>query len=101
MIYSTVAPCKKKKGFEGHPDEFFNISLPQLNEVLSKSLPNYEILRKTSIMMMLVDKISGHKISIFPSARVFIHGSLDEEEAKKILLIISRAVIEISEKNSC
>ena len=96
MIYQTVEPCKKKKGFEGHPESFYDISLLELKEVLAVKLVSYEVLRETKIMMMLVDNSSGNKISIFPSARVFIHGSLKEEEALKILNIISSAVVEIS-----
>jgi hypothetical protein len=96
MIYRTIAPCKKKKGFEGHPEDFYDISLSRLKEVLSEKLDTYEILRETKIMMLLVDTSSGYKISIFPSARVFIHGSLEEEEALKILNIIGSAVVEIS-----
>ena len=96
MIYRTIAPCKKKKGFEGQPEEFYDISLSRLKEALSERLDTYEILRETKIMMLLVNNSSGYKISIFPSARVFIHGSLEEEEALKILKIISSAVVEIS-----
>ncbi len=96
MIYQTVAPCKKKKGFEGHPESFYNISLSELKEVLAVELVSYEVLRETKIMMMLVDNSSGYKISIFPSARVFIHGTLEEGEAIEILNIISSAVVEIS-----
>jgi len=96
MIYRTIAPCKKKKGFEGHPEDFYNISLSKLKGVLSEKLDAYEVLRETKIMMLLVDNSSGYKISIFPSARVFIHGSLEEEEALEILNIISTAVVEIS-----
>ncbi len=96
MIYRTIAPCKKKKGFEGHPEDFYDISLSKLKVVLSEKLDAYETLRETKIMMLLVDNSSGYKISIFPSARVFIHGSLEEEEALEILNIISTAVVEIS-----
>ncbi len=96
MIYRTIAPCKKKKGFEGHPEDFYDISLSKLKVVLSEKLAAYETLRETKIMMLLVDNSSGYKISIFPSARVFIHGSLEEEEALEILNIISTAVVEIS-----
>lgn len=96
MIYRTIAPCKKKKGFEGHPEDFYDISLSRLKEALSDKLDTYEILRETKIMMLLVDNSSGYKISIFPSARVFIHGSLEEEEALEILNIIGSAVVEIS-----
>lgn len=96
MIYRTIAPCKKKKGFEGHPEDLYDISLSKLKAVLLEKLDTCEILRETKIMMMLVDNSSGNKISIFPSARVFIHGSLEEEEALEILKIISSAVVEIS-----
>ncbi len=96
MIYRTITPCKKKKGFEGYPESFFNISLPQLKDVLEVKLESFKVLRETKIMMILVDYISSYKISIFPSARVFIHGALDEEEALEILKIISSAVVEIS-----
>ncbi|MHA1202491.1 MAG: hypothetical protein ACTSQ4_08220 [Candidatus Heimdallarchaeaceae archaeon] len=96
MIYRTIAPCKKKKGFEGHPEEFYDISLPKLKGVLLKKLDTYKMLRETKIMMLLVDNSSGYKISLFPSARVFIHGSLEEDEALEILNIISSAVVEIS-----
>ena len=96
MIYRTIAPCKKKKGFEGYPEDFFDILLSKLKGVLSEKLDTYELLRETKIMMLCVDNSSGYKISIFPSARVFIHGSLEEEEALEILDIISSAVVEIS-----
>ena len=96
MIYRTIAPCKKKKGFEGHPEDFYDISLSKLKGTLSEKLATYKILRETKIMMLLVDNSSGYKISIFPSARVFIHGSLEQDEALEILKIISTAVVEIS-----
>lgn len=96
MIYRTIAPCKKKKGFEGHPENFYDISLSKLKVVLLEKLDTYEVLRETKVMMLLVDNSSDYKISLFPSARVFIHGSLEEEEALEILNIISAAVVEIS-----
>lgn len=96
MIYGTIAPCKKKKGFEGYPESFFNISLFELKVALGGKLESFKVLRETKIMMMLVDNSSGYKISIFPSARVFIHGTLEEGEAEEILKIISSAVVEIS-----
>ena len=95
MIYKTVEPCKKKKGFEGFPDEFYNISLMKLLDILSKKLPNYEPLRETKIMIMLVDNSKNYKISIFPSGRVFIHGTLSKDEANEILGIISESILEL------
>ena len=96
MIYHTVTPCKKKKGYEGIPEEFHNISLDKLKGEILANLRSYSLLRETKIMLVFQDEKKGNKLSIFPSLRVFIHGNLKEEEAKSILEEISKSVEKIS-----
>jgi len=95
MIYHTVSPCKKKKGFEGIPEEFHNISLLKLKDELLNNLKSYKILRETKVMLVLHDEKKGNKLSIFPSCRVFIHGDLREDEAIVILEHVSKSVEKI------
>lgn len=96
MIYDSVTPCKKKKGFEGIPEEFHNISLDELKNELLLNLKSYKLLRETKVMLVFQDKKKGNRLSIFPSLRVFVHGDLREEEARSILEKISQSVEKIS-----
>lgn len=98
MIYSTIEPCKKNKGFEAIPEDFHNISLGELKSELLTKLKSYEILRETKIMLVLTDIKNGRKISIFPSCRVFIHGDIQMDEAKAIIHKIGKSVEKISVK---
>ena len=95
MIYHTVSPCKKKKGFEGIPDDFHNVSLVELKDELLSNLKSYKLLRETRVMLVFRDEEKGNKLSIFPSCRAFIHGDLSEEEAIIILENVSKSVEKI------
>ena len=92
MIYHTVSPCKKKKGFEGIPEEFHNVSLQQLKGELLSNLKSYKLLRETKVMLIFQDEKKGNKLSIFPSCRVFVHGDLKEEEAIVIFKQVSKSI---------
>ena len=92
MIYHTVSPCKKKKGFEGIPEEFHNVSLKDLKNELLFDLKSYSLLRETKVMLIFQDKDKGNKLSIFPSCRVFIHGDLKKDEAIVIFEQVSKSV---------
>ena len=96
MIYDTIEPCKKKKGFEGIPEDYFNISLDLLKKELLRNLKSYKLLRETRVMLVLADDRKGNKISIFPSCRVFVHGDIQEDEAKAIIQEISKSVEKIT-----
>ena len=96
MIYDTIAPCKKKKGYEGVPEEFYNVSLEDLKDTLLQDLNSYQILRETKVMLVFKEKAGKNKISIFPSLRVFVHGDLKEEEATSIFDTISKSVKKIT-----
>ena len=98
MTYDTIAPCKKKKGFEAIPEEFHNISLDDLKDELLSHLKSYKLLRKTRVMLVLADDKKGNKISIFPSCRVFVHGDIQEDEARVIINQIGKSVEKISVK---
>ena len=95
MIYDTIAPCKKKKGYEGIPDEFYQIPLKKVKETLLKELHSYEVLRETKVMVVFKEEKSGNKISIYPSLRTFIHGDVEEDEAIVILDKISKSIEKI------
>ncbi len=95
MIYHTVSPCKKKKGYEGIPEEFHNISLVELKDELLSNLKSYKLLRETRVMLVLQDEDKGNKLSIFPSCRAFIHGDLSEDEAIVVLENVSKCVEKI------
>ena len=43
-------------------------------------------------MLVLKDDVKGNKLSIFPSCRVFVHGDLEEEDAKNIFRQVSKSV---------
>lgn len=92
MIYHTVSPCKKKKGFEGIPEEFHNVSLQQLKDELLGNLKSYKLLRETKVMLIFQDEKKGNKLSIFPSCRVFVHGDLKEDEAIVIFEQVSKSI---------
>ena len=96
MIYDNIEPCKKKKGFEGIPEEFHNISLKDLKSELLENLKSYKLLRETRVMLVLQDDETGHKISIFPSCRVFVHGDIQEDDAKTIINQISKSIERIT-----
>ncbi|MHA1200428.1 MAG: hypothetical protein ACTSQF_13985, partial [Candidatus Heimdallarchaeaceae archaeon] len=70
MIYDTIEPCKKKKGFEGIPEGFHNVPLDELKTELLTNLKSYKLLRETRVMLVLADDKKGNKISIYPSCRV-------------------------------
>ena len=95
MIYHTVSPCKKKKGFEGIPEEFHHISLVELKDELLINLKSYKLLRETKVMLIFQDEEKGTKLSIFPSCRVFVHGDLKEAEAIVIFEQVSKSVEKI------
>lgn len=95
MIYHTVSPCKKKKGFEGIPEEFHNISLMKLKDELLINLKSYKLLRETKVMLIFQDEEKGNKLSIFPSCRVFVHGDLKKDEAIVIFEQVSKSVEKI------
>ena len=92
MIYNTITPCKKKKGFEGIPDEFYNVSLNELRDSLITDLHSYTLVRETKVMLVLKEKEGDNKISIFPSCRVFVYGDLAKDEASSIINTISKSV---------
>ncbi|MHA1829501.1 MAG: hypothetical protein ACTSX6_12755 [Candidatus Heimdallarchaeaceae archaeon] len=92
MIYSAITPCRKKKGFEGIPEKLYDVSLSQLTPLLLANLPSFSILRKTKVMIVLLERATGKKISIFPSLRVFIHGNIEKKEAENILSAISKSI---------
>ena len=92
MIYETIEPCRRKKGFEGIPSEFYQVPLEILKNELIKTLDSYKLLRETKVMLVLQNEKNGYKISIFPSCRIFIHGDVDEKEAKEILNEISNSI---------
>ena len=92
MIYNTITPCKKKKGFEGIPDEFYNVPLKELRDSLITDLHSYMLVRETKVMLVLKEKEGDNKISIFPSCRVFVYGDLAKDEAKHIINTISKSV---------
>lgn len=96
MIYDTIEPCKKKKGFEGIPEEFHNVPLDELKTELLSNLKSYRLLRETRVMLVLSDDKKGNKISIYPSCRVFVHGDIQEDEAKTIINRIGKSVEKIT-----
>lgn len=95
MIYDTIAPCKRKKGFEGIPDEFYNVSLKELKNTIETELKSFEILRETKVMLVFKEKGTDHKLSIFPSLRAFLYGDIDEHEASNVFKKISKSLEEI------
>lgn len=96
MIYNTIEPCKNKKGFEGIPEAFYNISLDDLKKEILGNLKSYKLLRETRVMLVLADDKKGNKISIYPSCRVFVHGDIQEDEAKSIINKISKSIEKIT-----
>jgi hypothetical protein len=92
MIYNTISPCKKKKGFEGYPDEFYNVPLTSIKDNLLDVLDSYQLLRETKVCLILKEEGSGNKISIFPSLRAFIYGDVEKKEATSIFDKISKSV---------
>ncbi len=96
MIYETVAPCKKKKGFEGIPEEFHEVPLGDLKNELLHNLKSYKLLRETRVMLIFLDDEKGNKISIYPSCRVFVHGDIQEDEAKEIINKIGKSIEKIT-----
>ena len=95
MIYDTIAPCKRKKGFEGIPDEFYNVSLSKLKDKIETELSSYEILRETKVMLVFKEKGTNNKLSIFPSLRAFLYGDIEEEEASNVFKKISTSLEDI------
>ncbi|MCG3215291.1 MAG: hypothetical protein KAS63_01105 [Candidatus Heimdallarchaeota archaeon] len=95
MIYNTITPCKKKKGFEGIPEKYYQVPLKELGDSLTEDLNSYKLVRETKIMLVLKEKEGKNKISIYPSSRVFVYGDLDKEEAKNIMNTISKTVEKI------
>ena len=75
--------------------DYYNISLDDFKTDLLHYLKSYKLLHETRLMLVLADDEKGNKISIFPSCRVFIHGDIDEEEAKGILNGISNSIIQV------
>ncbi len=96
MIYDTIEPCKKKKGFEGIPKEFHNVPLGDLKSELLLNLKSFKLLRETRVILVLQDDEKGNKISIYPSCRVFVHGDIQKDEAKEIINEISKSIKKIT-----
>jgi len=96
MIYGTIEPCKKKKGFEAIPNKFLKISLEELKRELLSNLKTFRLLRETKFMIVLADDKQDFKIAIFPSCRVFVHGDIPEYEAQRVIQEISKSVEKIT-----
>ncbi len=76
----TSKPCRKEDSIQITPEEEKNLDLKALTSKLEEL--GYEKKLATDNMAIVKKK---HKITIFPSGRILIKNTQNEEEAEKIV----------------
>lgn len=96
MIYTTIAPCKNKVGFQAIPDKNLKIPIITLKQDFERSLEHFTLLRATSVVLIFQSEDKKHKISLFPTGKILVYGveskKLAEEFINRISKVIEKAI---------
>ncbi len=96
MIYTTIAPCKNKVGFQAIPYKNLKIPITTLKQDLENSLEHFTLLRATSVVLIFQSEDKQYKISIFPTGKILVYGvesrKLAEEYINRISTVIEKAI---------
>ncbi len=93
-LYTSVEPCKKKIGFQAIPNKELELNLEDIVPKMLESLKEYEIQRKTKVVLVLKHSTKDYILSFFSSGRFLIRDMADSEEFSRTVKKIEEVVLE-------